>query len=300
MNRSIEIIVAVRNETDAVGWFVDELARLKIPSGFSLSVTFVEDGSTDETIEKLRQLSSKFSWVKFYSLEKGFGQIAAIIFGLSLSEADAQILMDVDGTHPVYLIPKMIEKFSQGVQIVQGHRKDAARAGSVRKWGAYLFRASVRWMTGVDLSKQTVYYRLIGSDWRRKVLADPRSLYFFRLRLPKDPAQVQFLEFEYEERTLGASKYPLGRLIRFAGLGVISLMTPLQFWTVGSCIVLGIGILAAEVSPFFLVFVPAFIWVAWTHWQMSHNKILQTMKVRTEGQSHGKDGFRAKATSPSV
>lgn len=281
MKKTIEIIVAVRNESDAVNWFVDEIRKLTLPEEVSLQVTFIEDGSTDNTVPVIRSLSKKYPWIHLIGLEKGFGQIPALVFGLKRSTADATILMDVDGTHPISLIPSMIGAYLKGAQIVQGFRHDLTRKGFVRKWGAYFFRSTVFLMTGIDLSKQTVYYRLVSAEYKEKILKDPRSIYFFRIHLPANPpGLVQYLKFDFVDRKMGESKYPLVRLIKFAGTGVLSLITPIRFWLLAGTCLSFVGFLSLCSSYWWGLALLPLGWLIFLYDSMGKNSILRQMKVR--------------------
>ena len=118
----VDIIVAVRNEEKNLVLFAESVRSLTLPGDVELGMIFVEDSSTDATLPVLCELASKDPLVHYYALEKGFGQGPAIVFGLSQSRADATIMMDVDGSHPVDVIPEMIERYLAGARIVQCRR----------------------------------------------------------------------------------------------------------------------------------------------------------------------------------
>lgn len=268
-----------------MGWFVDELARLKLPPRVHLLLTFVEDGSSDSTVPRLQALAATHPWVRYFSLKKGFGQIPALMYGLRRSTADAQILMDGDGSHPVGVIPQMIRHFLDGASIVQAYRKDRSREHGIRKWGAYLFRLCVLAISRVDLRRQTVYFRLIDAKTRAQVLADPRCVYFFRLRLPRDES-VRYVEFDFIDRSLGESKYPVIRLAKFAGTGILSLLSPLWFCAYMAVVLGGIGA-AATVSPWILLLLPVCLWLSFFYWKMSTNRILDSMTTKAQSDALG-------------
>ena len=98
--KKIDVLVAVRNESENLRKFVDQISKISI-EGVEISIVFMEDGSTDDTLNVLRTLAKEFDSVKFYSLKNDLGQYAALFYGICKSDADAVVTMDVDGGHPV-------------------------------------------------------------------------------------------------------------------------------------------------------------------------------------------------------
>jgi len=96
--KSIDILVAVRNEEKNVTEFVERMNEIA-PKNVFIKFIFLEDGSSDRTVELLRNLSKNFDNIDYISFENKFGQYAALSYGLGISKADAIITMDVDGGH---------------------------------------------------------------------------------------------------------------------------------------------------------------------------------------------------------
>ena len=106
--KSVDVLVAVRNEEKTIPGFINKLNEL-VPNDIKLNIIFLEDGSSDGTVELLKDLSKKFNNVNYISLDNKYGQYAALTYGLSLSKADAVITMDVDGGHPIETAIEMIK-----------------------------------------------------------------------------------------------------------------------------------------------------------------------------------------------
>jgi glycosyltransferase involved in cell wall biosynthesis len=118
----VDIVVAVRNEELTIPRFIDEVRSLRLPEGVRTRILFVEDGSTDQTLDLLRSQSRHDPSIQYYSLTNPFGQVGALSMGLAHASGDAVIMMDVDGSHPVDILPEMIAEFLAGADIVQGVR----------------------------------------------------------------------------------------------------------------------------------------------------------------------------------
>jgi glycosyltransferase involved in cell wall biosynthesis len=231
--KRIDLVVAVRDEEEAIPLFVDEVRRLRLPVGSDLSMLFVEDSSRDGTRGVLRRLAGKHSGVAYYAVKNDFGQGPAIVFGVARSTGDAVITMDVDGTHPVSAIPVMVERFLQGHDIVQCVRKTPPEREAYRNLGATAFHFLARLVTGLDTREQNIYFRLMSANAASELLNHPRYWHFLRLPLPRTPGRFSFLEVDTVERSVGRSKYNPVRLAKVAVDAVLSLLprTRMIVWT---------------------------------------------------------------------
>ena len=76
---------------------------------------FVDDGSSDNTLLKLKKLHSEKPFIHFVSFSKNFGHQSALKAGLDFADGDCVITMDADLQHPPELLPQMIEKWKEGL-----------------------------------------------------------------------------------------------------------------------------------------------------------------------------------------
>jgi glycosyltransferase involved in cell wall biosynthesis len=222
----VDVIVAVRDEEQSIPVFLDRIAALQLPEDVDLRVIFVEDSSTDGTRPLLRRLAGENPHVGYYTVAPGLGQGAAVVFGLSHSTADAMIMLDVDGSHPVEAIPEMIRGFLDGAQVVQCVRRTLANRKLYRRIGAASYQRLAHLLTGVDPSEQNIFYRLVSADVTRWLLQQPRYWHYLRFPLPRRPeGALRKVYVDTYERTLGESKYGFGRLVNLAVDGVVSQMS---------------------------------------------------------------------------
>lgn len=219
----VDIVVPVRNEERTIARFVAEVRALSLRD-VDWNVLFVEDGSRDETLRVLRELAREDSRLRYYSLSRGYGEGPAVIFGLSRSDADAVIMMGVDGSHPPARIPELIRAFQDGAQVVQCVRRSFAGRPWWRDAGTRLFGVLTRALTGEHFEHQNVYFRLVSRSIADRLLAQPRYWRFLRFPLP-DPASgaLRTIEVPMTERSEGASEYTPLRLLGVALDGLLSL-----------------------------------------------------------------------------
>ena len=280
---AIDLIVAVCNEEHAIRPFMEAVRSLKLPPSVRLGVVFVEDGSTDATIDVLWDVCKSDPSAHYHALEKGFGQSAALWFGMTRSNADAVITMDVDQGHPTDLIPRMIEQWLDGADIVQGIRADIAGRPAYRDLGTRAFETLTRLFTGIDLRRQNVHFRLITRQVKDIVLRNRRWIYFLRYNFESSKYRIDDLDFTSRERIVGTSKYGFRRLLMHSANGILSIIPASRFWLMialliaaGVCLVWilhwAAGALPWVVAVILLV----------RYGQLCHNRIFESMQVREQ------------------
>jgi glycosyltransferase involved in cell wall biosynthesis len=277
----VDVIVAVRNEEQSIPVFLDRIAALQLPEGVDLRVIFVEDSSTDGTRPLLRRLANEAPAVSYYTLAQGFGQGPAVVFGLSRSTADAMVMMDVDGSHPVAVIPEMVREYLGGAQVVQCVRRALANRKAYRRIGAAAFFFGARVLTGIDTDEQRIYYRLVSAGVARWLLQQPRYWHYLRFPLPRRPeGALRKIYVDTEERVFDESKYGFQRLVNLAIDGVLSQMPQSRL----AMLLVGMGVMAAllvrcAMWPLSLLVAGAMAWLIRRYAGLSRPDLLQRMQV---------------------
>lgn len=277
----IDVIAAVRNEAQGLPRFVARLRALPLPESVTLRLVFIEDSSTDATLEVLRDLAAGDPDIGYYALERGFGQGPAIVFGLCRSEADACILMDADGSHPPEIIPEMIERHLEGAGVVQCVRRELSDRRIYRRLATRLFQTFATWLVGIDLAEQSIYYRLVSRRFADQIVADPRYWRFLRFPLPRVGGELAKIPVDSAERAEGESKYGPMRLAGLAIDAVLSLMPGSRF---GVCVGGGAALAALLVGAgsWFLGSCVAgvVVWVIRRHRALRAGDLLARMSIR--------------------
>jgi polyisoprenyl-phosphate glycosyltransferase len=210
--KKIDILVAVRNESENIRKFVDQINKINI-DGIDISIVFLEDGSTDDTLNVLRTLAKEFNFVKFYSLKNDLGQYIALFFGINESTADAVIIMDVDGGHPVYIIEGMIREYLNGYNVVQGHREHYKQKAKYRAIASYLYNLFFLVFVGLNILKQNSIFRLMDRKACEIFKANFHWGYSLKTNFKKsDKIKIIYTSYDTPEREFGVSKYNFFRL----------------------------------------------------------------------------------------
>lgn len=223
--KSVDILVAVRNEEKTIPEFINEFEELT-PDDVNLNIIFLEDGSTDNTVQLLKGLSQTKKNVNYISLENKYGQYAALTLGLIHSNADAVITMDVDGGHPVETAIEMIKSFLKGNNLVQGHRIIYKRKKFYRSVLSYAYNLFFYVIVGVNFLKQNVMFRLMDKPTKEKFLQHKNWWHIFKTNFkPTDKIKTDYIEYSAPERELGESKYGFLRLLKLSYKSFFALLS---------------------------------------------------------------------------
>lgn len=128
----ISIVTPVYNEEGNVVFFHDEVTKVMDTLGMDYEIIYVNDGSRDRTDELIHQLADHDPHVRALTFARNFGHQIAITCGMDFARGDAVITMDGDMQHPPALIPKLIEKWQEGYDIVQTIRTATEDAGFIK------------------------------------------------------------------------------------------------------------------------------------------------------------------------
>lgn len=220
--KKISIVIPAHNEEGNVA-----LVHQKIKEVFNglpyydFEIIFVNDGSRDNTQEKLEALSEKYPEVKFIEFSRNFGHQPAVKAGMDLAYGNAVISMDGDLQHPPEMIPKMIRKWEEGYDIVFTIRKYPKQISYFKRKTSDFFYKVLSSLSDVNLTKGG------GSDFR---LMDANAVEVMR-SLNEDDLFLRGLtswmgfkqtgiEFTANERLSGESSYNLKKMVTFAFTGI--------------------------------------------------------------------------------
>jgi glycosyltransferase involved in cell wall biosynthesis len=229
----LSVIVPGLNEERSIPALVQRLEPVLDGLGLDWEVIFVDDGSTDGTLDLLRALHARDPRFKAVSLSRNFGKEIAAAAGLSYATGDAAILMDADLQHPPELIREFVRHWRHGSEIVYGRRVDRKADGFLHRLSARLFYAAFEKLSGTALPEGAGDFRLLD----RKAI-DAMNRMRERVRFNKGLyAWMGFrsvgVPFTVPPRVGGgASRWRPRQLLHFALDGLASFSTiPLRVWS---------------------------------------------------------------------
>src|SRR3989344_217157 len=136
----ISVIIPSFNEGENIAYMYNKLINvLKSLNNYDYEIIYINDGSKDDTWEKITQLSKKDKNISGICFSRNFGHQAAIEAGLKKAKGDAVIMMDGDGQHPPEVIPKLIKKWEEGFEIVNTKRLETEKVSVLKKITSKMF-----------------------------------------------------------------------------------------------------------------------------------------------------------------
>lgn len=217
----LSVVVPCFNEGNNVHSFYEYTTNILAREDFQYELVFVNDGSSDDTLSCLKELSDRYEEVSYISFSRNFGKEAAMLAGLQYAEGDAVVLMDGDLQHPPELIPQMVHYYSKGYHqvIAKRNRKgDAVIKSSLSK----LYYKMMNKFVDVSLVNGVGDFRLLS----RKALNALLSLNEYNRFSKGLFSWIGFKEYtiNYENvvREEGESKWTFSKLLNYGIDGVIS------------------------------------------------------------------------------
>jgi glycosyltransferase involved in cell wall biosynthesis len=240
MRKSIAIVIPSYNEATNIDVLVKALNETVSNLSYDFKFVFVDDGSSDETIAILREKSKLQSNIFYVELSRNFGHQNALKAGIDLvkNDADAIISMDGDMQHPPKIIPKLIQKWEEGYEVVYTIREEDKKLSYFKNKSSNMFYGLMNKLSDIKFEPGTADFRLIDKKVAQ-VFSDFSENELFIRGIINWVGFKQFaVNYEPNERFSGKSKYTFGKMLRFAIQGITSFSTkPLSM-----AIILGISL----------------------------------------------------------
>jgi dolichol-phosphate mannosyltransferase len=240
MNKSIAIVIPSFNEATNIDVLIQALNETIVNINYNFKFIFVDDGSSDETVAILKEKSKEHQHIFYLELSRNFGHQNALKAGIDLvkNDVDAIISMDGDMQHPPKIIPKLIQKWEEGFEVVYTIREEDKKLGFVKNKTSNLFYGLMNKLSDIKFEPGTADFRLIDKKVAQ-VFSDFTENELFIRGIINWVGFKQFaIHYEPNERYSGKSKYTVGKMMRFAVQGITSFSTkPLSM-----AIILGISL----------------------------------------------------------
>ena len=211
---ALSVVVPLMNEEGNVAELFREIEAVCRKGRYAFEIIFVDDGSDDGTLDRLRELSAGAPHFRYLSLKRNFGQTAALAAGLDLARGNVVVTMDGDLQNDPADIPALLDKLEEGFDLVNGWRKRRRDPFLSSVIPSRIANALIRKITGVNLHDTGCSIKA----FRKEVLED-MHLYgemhrFIPALLHWNGARIAETEVNHRPRTSGESKYRLSKLPR--------------------------------------------------------------------------------------
>ncbi len=184
-------------------------------------IVYVNDGSRDSTLKKLRELADRNENIKVISFSNNFGHQAALTAGLYHASGDAVVSLDADLQDPPEVIEQMIQAYKSGSEIVYGVRRDRKEDTFLKRFTALTFYKLMKYM-GVNCVYNHADFRLLSKKVLREFKRYEEINRFIRGMIPLLGFSHSIVEYDRENRYAGETKYPLKKMFAFAIEGITS------------------------------------------------------------------------------
>jgi len=226
---TLSIVVPAFNEAGNLERFFEELEPVAREIQLPWELIIVDDGSTDDTWEKVRTLNGRDPRVRGIRFSRNFGHQYALLAGLSRARGDAVVSMDADLQHPPQVIARLVEEWRKGSQIVHTLRRDSESVSLFKRVSSRLFYRAFSFLSGTHLADGMADFRLLDQQVVRSLLDFPEEGLFLRGLVHWVGFTNTSVAFECRPRYRGRTTYTLRRMLRFAWTGVTSFsLVPLR------------------------------------------------------------------------
>lgn len=240
----LSVVVPCFNEEEVLRETHRRLLNGLGPLDIELEIVYVDDGSMDDTGTILHELSANDPRVRVVRFARNFGHQIAVTAGIDHSRGDAVVLIDADLQDPPEVIPRMVELWREGFQVVYGVRGHRPGETMLKRSTAAAFYRMINLMSDVFIPLDTGDFRLMDRCVADVLRDMPERHRFIRGMVSWVGFKQCPIYYERHPRFAGESKYPFSKMVRFALDGVTSFSTvPLRWATWAGLVAAGISVL---------------------------------------------------------
>lgn len=251
MPLDLSLVVPVLNEAESVDIFVEQVLRVFQPSqaAVRLEFVFVNDGSTDGTLDRLIDLQGRHERVCIVDLSRNFGKEAALTAGILTAQGQVVVPIDVDLQDPPEVILEMLEHWRRGSEVVLGHRINRDTDSWAKRRSAALFYALHNKIAAPALPDNVGDFRLMDRCVVEALRQLPEANRFMKGLFAWLGFRTSYVHYVRPERAAGVTKFSGWKLWNFAMEGITSFSTaPLRVWTY-------VGLMVAMLSVLYALFI---------------------------------------------
>ena len=227
----VSVVIPVYNEEQVFPELLERLEKALEQTGRAYEVVFIDDGSSDRSLQMMREAAGRDSRIKVLSFSRNFGHQTAVTAGINHSDGDAVIVMDADLQDPPELVSDLLAKWEEGWEVVYAvrrHRKE----GPLKRAAYWLSYRVLGRMSSIKIPLDSGDFGLMDRKVVDLLKAMPERNRFVRgLRCWTGFRQAP-LEYERAARSAGETKYTFVKLLRLATDGLLSFSySPLRLAT---------------------------------------------------------------------
>ncbi len=219
----ISFILPIFNEEDNIPEMNITLLKTleNLNTNYDFEVIYVNDGSSDSSLNLLKDIAKENKKVKIISFSRNFSQQMAVTAGLDFCKGDAAIIMDADLQDPPEVSFELIKKWEEGFNVAYAVRR-TRKDGFFKKLTAFLFYRFLEKTTKVKIPKDTGDFRLLDRKAIDAFKQMREQTRFVRGMISYIGFKQIAVYFDRNERYAGVTKYNFGKLVKLAQTAVLS------------------------------------------------------------------------------
>ncbi|GGB03826.1 glycosyltransferase family 2 protein [Agarivorans gilvus] len=227
----ISIICPCYNEQDTVAVFTETMLPELAKTELSYELIFINDGSRDQTLSKLKDLQTQHANIRVINLARNFGKEAALTAGIDRSKGQVVVPIDVDLQDPPELIHDFIREWQQGYDVVVAKRSDRTSDSFAKKLSAEWFYKFHNKISHVKIPENVGDYRLMTRRVVEAIQQLPENQRFMKGIFSWVGFKTKIIEYKRDPRVAGETSFNGWKLWNFALEGITSFSTaPLRIW----------------------------------------------------------------------
>lgn len=218
----LSIVVPVYNEEQVFEKLLERLVNSAQAIGVSYEIIFVNDGSRDNTLQKVRAASEANDHVHFISFTRNFGHQVAVSAGMEHASGNAIVTIDGDLQDPPELIAQMYQEYLNGNKVVYAKRMKRKEEPVFKKTATYIFYRMLSKMVSFDIPLDVGDFRLISKDVLDYLMEMDEYDKYLRGQIAWMGFKSTYVMYDRDGRKYGKSNYPFKKLLGLAFNGITS------------------------------------------------------------------------------
>lgn len=237
----ISIVVPVYNEEDVLAQFHDAVDKALSTLAIDLEIVYINDGSTDNTLQRINSLRARDQRITLIDLSRHFGKEIALSAGLHKAAGDAVVIIDADLQDPPQLIPELIKEWENGYDVVYAKRTLRNGESFLKKTTAHLFHRIIQRVGKFTIPQDAGDFRILSRRAVNALNTFKEHHRFMKGLFAWIGFKQKSVLYKRDSRRAGKSKWNYWRLWNFALEGITSFtIAPLKISTyIGTITALG-------------------------------------------------------------
>jgi len=247
----ISCVVPVYNEAANIETFVKALHATIAQASSQFELILIDDGSKDDTLRHIIELTHALNNIKLISLSRNFGKEVALTAGIDHAIGDVIILIDADFQHPLDIIPTFISEWVSGYDMVYAVRKDREAESFMKRKASQLFYFLMNKFSQLEIQDGAGDFRLMDKKLVQALKTFPERTRFMKGLYAFIGFQTKAIPYEVQKRSSGKSRFGFSKLTELALNGITSFSDiPLRIWSL-------IGFFISFISLIYAIYIIA-------------------------------------------